>query len=383
MRHLCYPCLGSFSGIRDPAITDEERGRTVLEHFRDKLTAWIEPSDQDSCEICQGIFLSLDKLAGVVKKDLGEYEFSTILVGSREPSQASELEKEISMIIGSDFDPLKKRFNRKFGKLLEEQMGKAVDFLDPDIIVTVDLRYFSFSYTVKSLYVGGTYTKDSRNIPQTRWIHAPVNDADASVESVIGNPLCEMAKGENFYLHGSGREDVDVRMLGNGREFILEVSGPRIRSLDLSEATRKINNNRFGVQVANLRFSSKPDVARIKKAEYDKSYRAVVRASGAVNSERLLSAAQNLSGKDIYQRTPLRVSTRRSDIVRVRNIRNIRIEQVSGETFTMVTRAQSGTYIKELITGDSGRTVPSLSQEYGEPLEVLALDVIWIHRDGD
>ena len=37
--------------------------------------------------------------------------------------------------------------------------------------------------------------------------------------------------------------------------------------------------------------------------------------------------------------------------------------------------AEAGTYIKELVTGDGGRTNPSLSSLYGSDLRVAALDV--------
>jgi len=45
---------------------------------------------------------------------------------------------------------------------------------------------------------------------------------------------------------------------------------------------------------------------------------------------------------------------------------------------TLVIKAESGTYIKELITGDEGRTVPSLSEIAGCAIEVKQLDVIKI-----
>ena len=38
-------------------------------------------------------------------------------------------------------------------------------------------------------------------------------------------------------------------------------------------------------------------------------------------------------------------------------------------------RSQSGTYIKEFVTGDGGRTVPSVSGVLGRRCEVLNLDV--------
>ena len=40
---------------------------------------------------------------------------------------------------------------------------------------------------------------------------------------MLGNKICEEVFGaEEVMLHGSGREDIDVRMIGQGRPFILE-----------------------------------------------------------------------------------------------------------------------------------------------------------------
>ena len=46
------------------------------------------------------------------------------------------------------------------------------------------------------------------------------------------------------------------------------------------------------------------------------------------------------------------------------------------DEITLIVKAESGTYIKELITGDGGRTTPSLSEIAGGAIEVKQLDVI-------
>jgi tRNA pseudouridine synthase 10 len=45
---------------------------------------------------------------------------------------------------------------------------------------------------------------------------------------------------------------------------------------------------------------------------------------------------------------------------------------------TLTIEAESGTYIKELISGDDGRTRPSISEMIGVPCKVAELDVIEI-----
>jgi tRNA pseudouridine synthase 10 len=70
------------------------------------------------------------------------------------------------------------------------------------------------------------------------------------------------------------------------------------------------------------------------------------------------------------------VARRRANIVRDRKIYNLNIEDVHDNTASLTIEAQSGTYIKELITGDDGRTKPNLSEMIEFPCKVAELDVI-------
>ena len=87
---------------------------------------------------------------------------------------------------------------------------------------------------------------------------------------------------------------------------------------------------------------------------------------------------QSLRGKIINQYTPTRVARRRANMYRDRKIYNIEIKSVGKKVSTLEIESQSGTYIKELITGDHGKTKPSISELYGFPCSVKKLDVISI-----
>ncbi|MHB8561718.1 MAG: tRNA pseudouridine(54/55) synthase Pus10, partial [Thermoplasmataceae archaeon] len=88
-------------------------------------------------------------------------------------------------------------------------------------------------------------------------------------------------------------------------------------------------------------------------------------------------------GKVIYQRTPLRVSGSRSDLVRKRTVLDMILDTCNESSGELEVTAESGTYIKELINGDNGRTVPSLSSVYGSDLRVIELDVVRINRSDE
>ena len=73
----------------------------------------------------------------------------------------------------------------------------------------------------------GRYNKFNRELPQTPWILDGKRVMESSVEERIADPLKTMIKMDSVKFGSSGREDVDVRMLGDGRPFLLEVVNAR------------------------------------------------------------------------------------------------------------------------------------------------------------
>merc|ERR1711935_1056200 len=65
--------------------------------------------------------------------------------------------------------------------------------------------------------------------------------SDTSVEELISAPLERIFKNAKSVLTSSGREDVDVRCLGNGRPFIIEIQRPT-RLPSSEELTLEIDN---------------------------------------------------------------------------------------------------------------------------------------------
>ena len=64
-------------------------------------------------------------------------------------------------------------------------------------------------------------------------------------------------------------------MLGTGRPFVIEISKPKKRFVDLKEIEAKINADAIGkVKVSRLRFVDRDAVRRLKKGEgSQKKYR--------------------------------------------------------------------------------------------------------------
>ena len=70
-----------------------------------------------------------------------------------------------------------------------------------------------------------------------------------------------------------GREDIDVRCLGRGRPFVIELKEPRLREVDYQSLQDEINRLADGsIEVSDLRASSRSEVVRIKDTPAEKSY---------------------------------------------------------------------------------------------------------------
>jgi len=270
-------------------------------------------------------------------------------------------------------EPLKSEFNREVGKLLWRRTCRRVDWKQPDVLVLFDLFRGCVALEITPLFVFGRYRKLVRTIPQTRW-----RRFRSSVEQIIAAPLMRASRGTAHALHGAGREDIDVRCLG-WRPFVLEISRPMRRKLHLTRIERIINRSRR-VKVRGLQPTTRDRVAAVKADRHDKTYRVRVQLDRPFRTEDV-DRLQSLAGV-IRQETPMRVVHRRTDMARQRTLKRIACRQVAADTLDIDLTAEAGLYIKELVTGDDGRTQPSLADVLGCKTEVLTLDVLRIHRAG-
>jgi len=194
----------------------------------------------------------------------------------------------------------------------------------------------------------------------------------------VAAPFLAATGADGSRFHGMGREDIDARMLGRGRPFVLELLRPRKRTVDLREIASSLARDAADrVEVLDLRPTEATDVVRFKEAAPEKSYR--VGVAGTVEVGKINEALDLALRRAIAQRTPRRVAHRRSDRVRTRRVVAARVVEASAGRFTLDLRTEAGTYVKEWVEGDDGRTEPSLASLLGVPLKVEFLDVLEIH----
>ncbi len=201
-----------------------------------------------------------------------------------------------------------------------------------------------------------------------------------SVQELIARRVLPTMQAKEGRFHGAGREDVDVLMLGRGRPFVFEVRGARNPNVDLEALRQEIVARAEGaIELAPFVRVDKKRVVYWKETHFDKIYRAEVALDGPVAPERLAQVAA-FDGR-IVQRTPQRVSHRRADLDRERQVRVLSLQPRDGGGLDLRVLCQHGTYVKEWISGDSERTSPSLADLLGVPCRCAVLDVEEILTD--
>lgn len=383
---ICDECLGRAFAQLGHGLANSERGKSL----RIILSMLGIGDKAGSCWICEGFLRDVDSWASRAVALSSGIKFDSYLFGVKLSPRLIEMERLFSeRFCTNRAESLKHAINRRIGKAFEAQVAHGtLDIEKPHLSFVIDLVRNTIELRVLSLFIYGRYQKLTRGIPQTRWPcrHCRGKGCDhcnftgkqyeESVEELMEKPFLDAAGSNSGHLHGAGREDIDARMLGSGRPFVLEVCSPRRRELDLVSLQAEVNKTQGGkIRIGKLKFVSRMMVSKIKEIRAAKTYEALVSFEGDISSGSLREALCKLVG-EIKQRTPQRVVHRRADLTRTRRIHEIGGELVSPHQANITVKSEGGLYIKELVSGDNGRTAPSLASCLGIAAHVIALDVV-------
>ncbi|KAI8847980.1 hypothetical protein BC829DRAFT_395159 [Chytridium lagenaria] len=265
------------------------------------------------------------------------------------------------MLVGASWDGITKAAQRITYADFEAHGQVPPSPINRPCIVT------ELHYTHQAVYLAGRYNKYQRGVSHSRWEIAGQRLAEHSVEELIAGLGVKLLRGEAHRFSSAGREDADVLMLGGGRPFYLEVINPRRPKVGLGlliETEEGINREAEGkIRVMRLQVVTKDSTWAIKDSASTKkkAYTTLVKLS----------------------------SHRRSDLVRDKIIHRIHVYPEAGVTGDLVDTISAGTYVKEFVHGDCGRTVPSLKEMLDvaaaevETLDVIDVDLDWPPERGE
>ncbi|KAI9361663.1 hypothetical protein DFJ73DRAFT_621053 [Zopfochytrium polystomum] len=257
-----------------------------------------------------------------------------------------------------------------------------------------------FKFWHDPVYFAGRYNKLQRGVSHSRWVHKGERLWEDSVEELIAPHLVELSGAESHKFSSAGREDVDVLMLGRGRPFYFELVNPKRAQFSAGEvavAEARINAAAGGrVAVRDLQAMGDKESLRVMKdsaATKRKSYSTLVRLSEPVALD-VLERVGRMTDIELKQQTPVRVAAA-ADLSASTSASSASSSSSSASSSSSSSRPKlsyrlirvdlttsAGTYVKEFVHGDGGRTTPSLRELVGvREAEVLALDVTDVALD--
>ncbi|KAG8014529.1 putative tRNA pseudouridine synthase Pus10 [Nibea albiflora] len=226
-----------------------------------------------------------------------------------------------------------------------------------------------------SVFVAGRYNKFCRSLPQTPWVIDGERRMESSVEELIAEAILSSFRASGFNFSSSGREDVDVRTLGNGRPFAMELLNPhrsRLNKVEMKQLQETINKSSDKIRVRDLQIVTREAMGRMKEGEEEKtkSYTALIWTQKPIQSEDI-SFIDDIKDLTLDQKTPLRVLHRRALAVRQRVIHSMNTRYLDSHHFYLGLKTQAGTlwmwtglrpYQSELVA-----VVADLTELYTKP----------------
>ncbi len=275
-------------------------------------------------------------------------------------------------------------------KEVEQKYNLKIDYGDPDGYIAIDPEINKIELNIKSVFIAGRYNKYSRELPQTYYFCYKCKGrgcsfcnrtgklSNISIEEILGPYFSSFCNGKEIKFHGAGREDMDVKMLGRGRPFVIQIVEPQKRFFlkeELKKLKEEINLKETKVKVHYLKIINKKEMGKITSEQHKKEYSALVSCEKEITQKEL----DNLVGDyNVLQRTPERVSKRRVDLDRAKTATIKVPKMLTKNEFKVRIESSAGLYIKEFISGDGERTKPSVSDLLKKKCTCKELDVLRI-----
>ncbi|MFH0885207.1 MAG: tRNA pseudouridine(54/55) synthase Pus10 [Candidatus Micrarchaeota archaeon] len=344
--------------------------------------------EEGECYICNGAALKTEGMIAQAATLLVEKKAKSFSISTNIDKEWLAREEKAFDERMKDAESMKNFLNRRISAALSKASGAGYG-AEGECKIVFDYAKGAVELREGDLFVFGRYRKRTAGLSQSRWIcprceGRGCNNCQGkgkyyeSVEERIGEPLMKAAQAQAYTMHASGREDVDATNSA-GRPFVLELNAAKIRELDLGKISAEIAAS-GEVEAIDLAFVQRSFVEVVTESHFDKTYDAEVEFEKDVGDTEMIKI-RTLEGVTLLQQTPTRVAHRRADLIRHRKIKHIEAIKREGQDAlhaTLIVRAEAGTYIKELISGDNGRTNPSVSGLLGMKAKCTKLEVTGI-----
>ena len=343
---LCNNCLGRLFSKQLHLSSNKLLGKKLRKNIN-----YIQ-----KCYICKNLFENLNHFLKLMLDTSSTYSFSSFSVGAMiKPSIVDRDDYIRSKYKLKGIDSVKTDISKELRKLFSRKTKKTIDFLDPDVTFTINLKDESCQLRSKSIFLSGRYIKILRGISQkqkscencsgkgcrTCNFHG-ISEFD-SVEGIISQFLFKKFGGSTAKFTWIGGEDKSSLVLGTGRPFFVKIKNPLKRNLKLANLTFDF------LKITNLKIIPESPKNPLK---FNSSIELKISTEDEIDSKNLKKL------KDL-QKHPIVVyekSGKRSE----KKIFVVKYKKNSSNTFTLFIIAEGGFPVKRFVNSDD--VSPGISQ---------------------
>ena len=243
-----------------------------------------------SCYICKNLFDNLDHFLKLMLDSSFDYKFRTFSIGTIiKPSIVDRDDALKSEFKLRGIDGVKSDITKELVKLFSKKTKKIANYIDPDIIFTVNLKEPSCNLRSKPIVISGRYTKSKRGYSQKqkscdncsgkgcRTCNFHGISEFNSVEGVISKLIFKKFGGTTTKFTWIGGEDKSSLVLGSGRPFIVKLQNPLKRKIKLPDYVSDLISI-FNLKIIDdspktpLKFSSLVTIKISTDSKFDAKY---------------------------------------------------------------------------------------------------------------
>lgn len=326
-----------------------------------------------SCYICKNLFDNLDHFLKLMLDSSFDYKFRTFSIGTIiKPSIVDRDDALKSEFKLRGIDGIKSDITKELVKLFSKKTKKITNYIDPEIIFTVNLKEPSCNLRSKPIVISGRYTKSKRGYSQKqkscdncsgkgcRTCNFHGISEFNSVEGVISKLIFKKFGGTTTKFTWIGGEDKSSLVLGSGRPFIVKLQNPLKRKIKLSDYASDFISI-FNLKIIDdspktpLKFSSLATIKISTDSKFD---------------------AENLKKLKNLKNSPIIVSEKSGKSYE-KKIFDINYKKTSDQIILVKIRVEGGLPIKRFVIGND--VTPNISETIGThciPEEFDFLEII-------
>ncbi len=356
---LCDNCLGRLFSKKLHLSSNKLLGKKLKKNLK----------SSQKCYICKNLFENLEHFLKLMLDASSDYSFSSYGVGTIiKPSIVDRDDIIRSKYKLRGIDSVKTDITRELAKAFSRKTRKTIDFLNPDLTFTVNLKDELCQLRSKSITLSGRYAKTLRGISQKQ---KPCSNCSGkgcrvcnfhgiskfdSVEGKISQFLFEKLGGTTAKFTWIGGEDKSSLVLGSGRPFFVKLQNPLKRKLKAK--SKKLDS----LKITNLKMVSESPKTPLK---FNSSIEVKISTNDIVPKK--LKKLKDLKKNPVvvYEK-----SGKRSE----KKIFSVKYKKNSKKNFSLTIKAEGGLPIKRFVTGDD--VSPGISQIIGSSCKCQEFDFL-------